>query len=108
MRKFLVLFLFVMISSAAMAAEKINLRGQKCEFPDIKNWAVCEVDTDCVVAFNMCGLLNSVNAKFAAEQEEYNDCVGPMISCAGPDENQNKENAIAACVNKTCVIKIKK
>lgn len=105
MKKILILSLLVVfVCSPVMAAKKVNLRGQKCEFPDIKSWGVCEADADCVVTVNVCGWLNAVNAKYAAEQEEYNYCMGPMVSCAEPDAGQKKDNTAAACVNKKCVI----
>ncbi len=103
-RLFILSLLVVFFFSPVMAAEKINLKGQKCEFPDQDQWAVCEKDSDCEVVFNQCGFLTAVNMKYTVENDEYALCVGPMISCAVPDEGQKKENAAAACVNKKCVV----
>ena len=65
-------------------------------------WSACESTQECTVAFNMCGLRAAYNSKFLKVIENYNRCMGPMISCASSLEDPNKNVKKSECKHKIC------
>lgn len=65
-------------------------------------WQACTQDSECVVGQNMCGFPTAYNQTALEAVEEYNKCMGPMISCAVPPQESFTGGVV--CKDSVCQI----
>ena len=63
-------------------------------------WQACSQDSDCVREHDFCGVPKAYNKEAFSAVDQYNKCMGPVVSCPTPEADNF--HSMATCVAGVC------
>ncbi len=101
-----ILILILIYSSFSFFLASVSLARKSCGTEDLKNWVICENDSECIVEVIPCGQVRSINKKFQKLSEQSQHCIAVVSGSCMPDAIIPKaEKFRGICKGKACFAK---